>query len=263
MSYDWNDVAYDMAVDELHSEAVIERATREQRIFLFVEGESEENALPILFTDIVNLDALGVKIANYKGHGNLPAALRLLKLPLGHDRPIILTYDNDPASKSSLDKCKQQGLISDLIYQFPIPNYPVVTYPSGYCGGAFEESFPLEVFMNAAFHSDILPASVISQRGRFESKFDSGRPWFPQLKKFTASLGFTGWETKKTSLAETMALECSELPPTYQDLARLIKEVRNKHPVIHPDDVELPKVQGLTYFPDKKSSNKPDTGDGT
>jgi hypothetical protein len=71
-------------------------------------------------------------------------------------------------------------------------------------------------------------------------------PWFSQLKKFTAMFGFTDWETKKTSLAEAMALECHGLPPTYQALAHLIKEVRKKHPVIHPTDVELPKVQGLT-----------------
>ncbi|MCG2721668.1 MAG: hypothetical protein L6290_06605 [Thermodesulfovibrionales bacterium] len=257
MSYDWYDVAHDMAMEEIHNESVMARATREQCIFLFVEGESEETAIPILLTDVVDLDALGVIIANYNGHGNLSAALRLLKFTLSHDRPIILTYDNDPASVSSLHKCEQQGLIiTNLVYQFPIPIHPIVTYPSGYCGGTFEESFPVEIFLKAAFNSDILPEIVVSKRGHFDTIFDIGKPWFLQLKKFNASLGFTDWETKKTSLAGAMARECAELPSTYQALAHLIKEVRKKHPVIHPGDVELPKVQGLTYFPDKESLNK-------
>lgn len=234
-----NDAAYDNYIMHRHDEAVMARATREQCIFLFVEGKSEEIAVPILFTDIINLDTVGVKIANYGGRGNLEAALHLLNLTLSHGRPIILTYDNDPESIKSLNSCKQQGLITDLIYLFPIPNNPIVTYASSHRGGAFEESFSTEIFMNAAFTTKILPISVVSERGHFESIFNPKKPWFPQLQKFTASLGFKDWATKKTLLAEAMAMECNDLPPTYQDLANLIKEVREKYPVIHPDDVEL------------------------
>lgn len=78
-----------MAISDLHDEAVMARAAIEQAIFVFVEGDSEELALPLLFTDILDLEAVGARIANYNGHGNLRAALRLLKATLTHDRPIF------------------------------------------------------------------------------------------------------------------------------------------------------------------------------
>ena len=237
MSFEYIDAEYEMAMYEQHQNAVMARAIREQRIFLFVEGESEEIAIPILFADVIDLDALGVKIANYNGHGNLFAALRLLKLTLSHDRPIILTYDNDPESIPSVQKCKEHGLITDLVYQLPIPTEPVVTYPSGVQGGGFEEAFPPVIFVDAAFGGNILPADVTSQKAQFEATFDSSKPWLRQLQKFTANLGFTGWSTKKTALAETMASMCDKLPPTYHALVQLIEEVRKKHPVTHPYDV--------------------------
>jgi hypothetical protein len=239
MGFDWVDAEYERAMYELHQKAVMARATKEQRIFLFVEGESEEAAIPILFADVIDVDALGVKIANYNGHGNLGAALRLLKLTLSHDRPIILTYDNDPPSISSVQKCKEQGLITHLVYQLPIPTESVVTYPSGHQGGGFEESFPAVIFLTAAFGGNILPANVTSQRAQFEAMFDSTKPWLPQLRKFTASLGFVEWNTKKTALAEAMASECDKLPPTYNALVSLIEVVRGKYPIVHPYDVEF------------------------
>lgn len=261
MTTTWEDVAADMAISDLHEEAVMKRATLEQAIYLFVEGDSEEIAFPMLFTDVIDLEDIGVKIANYNGHGNLRAALRLLKLALSHDRPIIVTYDNDPESIASVRKCEKQDLISDITYLFPIPPDPVVSYSKGHNGGSFEESFPVEDFLNAAFSGDILPADVITQRESFESIFDPCKSWLRQLQKFTADLGFTDWSTCKPKLAEALAMECDELPQTYSRLASLIQEVRDKHPVVHPDDVELPKIQGLTYFP-KNGSKKLIGGDG-
>jgi hypothetical protein len=46
MSITWDDIARDMALEDLHHEAVMKRATREQCIFLFVEGECEANTIP-------------------------------------------------------------------------------------------------------------------------------------------------------------------------------------------------------------------------
>ena len=261
MSTTSDDVARDMAISDLHYKAVMARATLEQAIFVFVEGDSEELALPLLFTDILDLETVGAKIANYNGHGNLKAALRLLKLTLTHDRPLVVTHDNDPESIASVHKCKKQNLLGDLTYLFPIPTEPIVTYPSGHIGGSFEESFPVEMFLNAAFSNRILPASVIAQRGSFESAFDPRKPWLRQLQKFTAALGFVEWPTRKPLLAEALATECDELPLTFSRLATLIQEVRDKHPVVHPDDVKLPKVHGLTYFPEKERPNKPSGGD--
>lgn len=248
MSITWNDVAADMAISELHDEAVMARAALEQAIFVFVEGDSEEVALPLLFTDMIDLETVGANIANYNGHGNLRAALRLLKLTLSHDRPIIVTHDNDPESIASVRRCKRQNLLGDLTYLFPIPTEPVVSYPCGHGGGSFEECFPVEIFLNVAFSDGMLPSDVIQQRASFESAFDPHKPWLRQLQKFTAGLGFTEWSTRKPLLAEALVMECDELPPTFARLATLIQEVRDKHPVIHPDDVELPKVHGLTHL---------------
>ncbi len=256
------DIAADMAISDLHDEAVMARAAKEQVIFVFVEGDSEEVALPILFTDVIDLEAVGAKIANYNGHGNLRAALRLLKLTLSHDRPVIVTYDNDPESIRSVDKCKKQDLLGESIYLFPIPAEPVVSYSCGHVGGSFEESFPVEIFLNAAFSDAILPADVIAQRASFESQFNPKKPWLKQLQSFTAAIGFTGWSTRKPLLAEALAMDCDELPSTYAKLAKMIQEVRDKHPVIHPDDVELPKVHGLTYFPERESPNNAIDNDG-
>lgn len=261
MSTTSDDVAGDMAISDLHDEAVMARATLEQAIFVFVEGDSEELALPLLFTDILDLEAVGAKIANYNGHGNLRAALRLLKLTLSHDRPIVVTHDNDPESIASVRKCEKQNLLGDLTYLFPIPSEAVVTYPCGHVGGSFEESFPVEMFLNAAFSDGILPADVIRQRASFESAFNPRKPWLRQLQKFTADLGFVEWSTRKPLLAEALATECDELPLTFSGLATLIREVRDKYPVIHPNDVELPKVHGLTSFPEKESPNKLSGGD--
>ena len=44
MTMTWDDVARDMALQELHDEAVMKQATRKQCVFLFVEGDSEEGA---------------------------------------------------------------------------------------------------------------------------------------------------------------------------------------------------------------------------
>jgi hypothetical protein len=246
-----DDIAWEMAISDLHDEAVMARAAGEQAIFVFVEGDSEETALPLLLSDAIDMATIGVKIANYNGHGNLGAALRLLRLTLSHDRPVIVTHDNDPASIRSVNKCKKQNLLEGPAYLLPIPAEPVVSYSSGHRGGSFEESFPVETFLSAAFSGGILHAEVVAQRLSIESRFNPGLPWLPQLQRFTAELGFKG-SIRKPALAEAMAKSCDQLPPTYARLVALIQEVRAKYPVTHPDDVELPRVTGLTHFPERE-----------
>ncbi len=241
-----DDIAMEMAISDLHYEAVMSQAALEQAIIVLVEGDSEECALPMLFTDILDLETIGVKVANYNGHGNLRAALRLLKLTLNHDRPIIVTYDNDPESIASVSKCQNQNLINELVYLFPIPIESVVTYPCGHFGGSFEESFPVEIFLNSAFTESILPAFIIAERALFESTFNPREPWLRQLKKFTAQFSSVEWSINKPLLAEALAMECDVLPLTYSRLTTKIQEIRAKYPVIHPYDVELRKVHGLT-----------------
>lgn len=254
MSMTPDDYAYEWAMEELHQEAVMARASQEQCIFLFVEGDSEEIAVPILLADVIDLDAFGVKVANYNGHGNLHAALRLLKQTLSHSRPVIVTYDNDPPSITSLHRCKKNGLLTELIYPFSIPADPVVTYACGHRGGSFEESFPVDFFLGTTFREAILPPEACSQRTRFESVFDIEKPWLQQLQSFMASQGLQDWSIRKTALAESLALEVNEVPLTYVTLANLIEEIRKIHPVVHPDDVESPRIKGVNYFPEQRRS---------
>lgn len=245
MSASWEDTAGDMVISLIHDEVVMSRAVGEQCIFLFVEGESEEVAIPILMKNVIDLDALGVKIANYNGRDNLHAALRLLKLTLSHNRPVIITYYNDLASIESVEECKKQRLFNDLTYELRIPIEPVVTYACGHCGGSFEESFPPGVFLDCVFNKDILPPDICSKRDSFESVFDQSKPWVTQVRKFAALLGFNDWDAKKVSLAGYLALEVAEPPATYKKLAELIKTVREKHPVVRPDDVKSPEIHEL------------------
>jgi|SRR5215216_72482 len=246
MAMTMDDWAWEMALEDLRYSTLAEQAAREQCIFLFVEGESEEIAASMLLSGVLDLDALGVKIANYNGHGNMNAALRLLQLTLSHDRPIILTHDNDPASVASVKKAERQGLISDLVHCLAIPFEPIVEYPCGHRGGSFEESFPVEVFLKVVLREEFLPAGVLSNKDEFKRQFNPGKPWLEQLKSFAARLGFRDVFIKKPSIAEALATECDNLPPTYEAMASLIRTVRDKYPVVHPDHVELPKVPGLT-----------------
>lgn len=230
---------YDEYLEGRHHEAVMARAAQEQCIFVFVEGKSEEIAFESLFIDTLDSKDLGVKIANYNGCDNLPTALRLLSVALNHERPIVLTYDNDPPAIDSLRRCEQQGLLTDLVYTFPIPQEAVVTYPCGHNGGSFEESFPIEIFIESVFGCGVLPAKITSRRTEFEGVFDLSRPWLNQVKDFSSEYGFMDWGMNKPRLAEEMAIACDALPPTYQALVDLVLEVRKKFPVVSPTDVEF------------------------
>jgi hypothetical protein len=224
----------------------MKRATREQCIFVFVEGECEANTVAGLLFDDVEFESLGIQIANYNGRGNLPTMLTFLRQTLSFDRPIILTYDNDPESLKSMETCRKRNLINELVYPFPIPNEAVVTYPCGHGGGSFEESFSIDEFLSAVFHESVMPKRIRSQFMEFRSMFDGSKPWSRQLQKFCADRGFPKIREKKVRVAELLATNISEQPTTYVALAKLIREVRAKHPVKHPDDVVLPKVHGLT-----------------
>ena len=253
MTYD--EYAHEMAIDELHQEAVMERAKREQCIYLFVEGESERIALPTLLGDLVDLDELGVVVAVYNGNGNLYTALKLLSQTLSYDRPVIATYDNDPDGARSLRRYKESDFANDLVFFYSIPISPVVEFPNGHQGGSFEEAFAVEDFLSACFSPPILPDEICERRQEFESIFESSKPWLDQVRKFCAQHGFKDWSAKKPVLAERLAEDCAVTPDTYEKLAKLIQDIREQHPVRHPDDVKLPKVHGLTYRPNKKNGN--------
>lgn len=239
-----DDWARDDAIAGLHHEAVLERAAQEQAILLFVEGDSEEIAFPMLFTDALDSQKIGVKIANYNGHGNLAAFLKLLTVTLKHRHPIVVTYDNDPESGAAIEQCRSAGLISANTYLFKVPLTPVVKYSNEHTGGSFEEAFPCETFLDAAFCEEVLPKLLVDKREEFEAIFDRTKPWLAQLKRFCAPHGFTS--LKKPVLAEALADRTDDLPETFARLIELLTTVRKDHPVSNPNDVKLPHVRGLT-----------------
>lgn len=120
----------------------------------------------------------------------------------------------------------------------------------GHVGGSFEESFPVDVFLEAAFSEGVLPPNIDFKRELFERCFDCNLEWFKQLEKFVANQNkyrsMKGYKINKRMLAEAMALTCEKIPPTYLSLVELIKDVREDHPIMDPNDVELPEIPGLT-----------------
>lgn len=246
MSTTYDDIARDMALECLHEEAKYERAKKEQCIFLFVEGNSEEIAFPILLAGLIDLTDLGVVIANYNGIGNLNAMLKFLSLTLSHNRPVIVTYDNDMEGIMAIRKYENSQYHSDIIKTFSIPQMNIVNYSNGHSGGSFEESFLLTDFFDCSFKQNILPTEIIEKKDTFIKLFNPQKPWMEQLKKFCALNGFKGWNINKPLIAREISMCCKEIPITYILLSILIKEVRTTNPIIHPYDVDLPNVRGLT-----------------
>ncbi len=256
MSMSENDWQCEMAIDRLHYDAVMKMATKEQSILLLVEGESEVVAISELLYRLFDYEKIGLRIGNYNGNGNLVSTVRLLKEVISFRFPIIVTYDNDPPSIAVVEKCKKHGLFGGSTYPFKIPHKPVVTYSDGHSGGAFEESFPPEVFLDAVFSETILPPGILAQKEEFKLVFDKTVPWLHQVRKFTTKFGFKDWSACKPKLAENLATGCSNVPKTFEKLGNLVQKIRLANPIQHPNDVELPKVHGLTYFPDEELSDE-------
>ena len=77
--------------------------------------------------------------------------------------------------------------------------------------------------------------------------FDQSKPWFVQLQKFCAQLGFVELNRKKVALAERLASGVEDLPPTYVALEKLIRDVDNKASGQASGlNVVLRKVRGIT-----------------
>ena len=237
MATTMDDILYDEMIEALHFETIMEKAALEQCIYIFVEGESEEQTFQILLEDPVcglNFRKHGVVIANYNGIGNLQHSVRLLQKTLSHDRPVIVTFDNDLEGKRKI-----KYLDDSLFTAFEIPQEPVVKYHNGEWGGSFEESFTPECFMTACFQEGVLPPSFSGTIRDFSSRFIQTEPWFPQLAKFVNDNGSNAGKINKVELAINMADSYYPVPRTYIELAKTILHLREKNPIRHPDDVEI------------------------
>ena len=230
------EIQYDEMLSDLHHESVMNNAALEQCIYIFVEGESEEATFQMLLEDSgLDFQGNGIVIANYNGIGNLKHAVRLLRKTLSHNRPIIVTYDDDLEGKRI-----SKHLGDPLITDFKVPHEPVVTYSDGSVGGSFEEVFSQQCFMDACFDDGVLEPSFSGEQAVFSSGFDKDKPWFSQLAKFVMKNGGNASSINKVRLAEHMAESCDPVPETFIKLAETALELRKDNPVRHPDDIDLP-----------------------
>ncbi|MBV5330628.1 MAG: hypothetical protein JZU65_23860 [Chlorobium sp.] len=232
-----DDIWHDQMLEELHYEAVMKRAALEQCIYIFVEGESEETTFQMLLEDTscgLDFEHNGIIIANYNGIGNLKHAIRLLRKTLSHDRPIIVTFDDDPDGKRN-----EKHLNDPLIFPFKIPQSPTVTFSDGSTGGSFEEAFSQQCFIESSFSAGVLPTTFSGTLSEFSTIFEVNRPWFPQLASFVTANGGNAASINKVHLAECMAEACHPVPETFIKLAELALELREKHPIRHPEDVKF------------------------
>ncbi|EGT4509716.1 hypothetical protein AUN08_13885 [Cronobacter sakazakii] len=226
------DIKYDEMLNELIFQEVMKNEAKKQCIYIFVEGECEELVFqPLLERCGIDFDTMGIVIANYNGVGNLKHAIRLLNQTLSHDRPIIVTYDDDHEGK------KINKINTPSITYFKIPFRPVVCYSDGSLGGAFEESFPRDCFLEACFQNNVIATTFLSGRNEFEKSFNTNKPWFSQLAQFISLNGGHPNSINKIKLAENMMFTVSQIPDTYKELAKVIIDIRNGNPIKHPEDI--------------------------
>lgn len=229
------DIQYDEMLSALHFEAVMKNEAQKQCIYVFVEGDSEEIAFQSLLEGCgIDFETDGIVVANYNGVGNLKNMIRLLRKTLSHDRPIIVTFDDDLEGK------KLAGLTNDsLITFFKIPFSPVVTYKDGSTGGSFEECFTPDCFISSCFKPKAIDRKILNKESDFKKMFDPTRPWASQLAKFILNNGGNPGSINKVKIAESMASEAEPIPRTFTELAKLVTDIRANNPIRHADDVEL------------------------
>lgn len=235
MATTMEDIMYDEIIGSICEEKIMISAAKAQCIYIFVEGESEEAVFHMLL-EACGLDFKkhGVVIANYNGIGNLKNSIRLLRKTLSHDRPVIVTYDDDLAGK------REVGSIDDeLITLFKIPQVPVVRYSGGSEGGSLEEVFSPDLFIESSFEIDVVFNSDQKMKSDFSVVFDARRPWFSQLASFVESRGVRAGSINKVRLCESMAESCDPIPETFKKLAELVLSLRERYPVKSPNNVDL------------------------
>lgn len=235
------DIQYEEMLSELHFEAVMKNEAQKQCIYIFVEGDSEEVAFqPLLEECGLDFETDGVVVANYNGIGNLKHAIRLLRKTLSHDRPIVVTFDDD------LDGKRISNSINDpLITTFKIPINPVVTYKNGEKGGSFEECFTPQCFIESSFKPGAIDSSILGRRAEFEEVYSPSIPWVSQLASFIKSNGGNASSINKVEIAENMMSSCSPVPQTFEELANLVRKIRTANPIKHPDDVEIKNITSV------------------
>lgn len=249
----YQDILLEEALEQLHRESVMKAATLAQCLYLFVEGDSEEKAFPRLLSKAgINFEELGVLIANYNGVGNFLHSLRLMRKTLSHDRPIIVTIDNDIDGHRLIEKYNRSDFKTEKVYIFSIPQEAKVNYGNGHKGGSFEEMFCVDHFLDCCFSDKIMSSALVYKRTEFEKSFNHEKPWYKQVKDFCVQNDYIDFDHKKSDLAIKLAIECKSIPDDVQSLAELIKKIRRDNPVKNPNDVELPEVPWINFKEDQE-----------
>lgn len=180
MATTMEDIIYDEMLDSLCAEEVMRRAAEAQCIYIFVEGESEETTFQMLLEDCgLDFKTHGIVIANYNGIGNLKNSIHLIRKTLSHNRPIIVTYDDDLPGKR-----EAQHIEDELTTKFKIPQTPVVRYSDGSEGGSLEEAFPSELFIESCFKSDVILNSNTNMKSDFVAIFEAKKTMVRPIGKF-------------------------------------------------------------------------------
>lgn len=239
------DAAYEAYISHLMYEKEMEVATLQQRIYLFVEGVCEKETFPELLARAqVDVDKLGIFVANFNGIGNLLPALSLLHSTLSYDRPVIVTFDNDEEGRRVNDRLKNVSDKTDLFTVLPIPSVvkPIV-YQSGHKGGSFEEMFPCDHFVDQIFSSDFMPEVLVNSKVNFLKEFREDQGWLNQVSKYCVMERAAGLANRKVEIASKLVETYKGIPPDIQKLAELIRETRDKYPVRHPSDIAYNKIE--------------------
>jgi predicted ATP-dependent endonuclease of OLD family len=247
----YDDAMYDDYLDRLVGEEEMKILYLQQCIYLFVEGETEEEAYPELLAKCdLNIDDIGVVVADYNGAGNLIHCLRLLQMTLSHDRPVVVTIDNDEEGLRNLNKAKKYGFDMKHITILPMPSIsPSIEYKSGHTGGAFEEMFYCDQFVDQAFCSEFMPGTIVTEKKKFLESLENTSGWFDQLMKFCALRGYTEIKDYKKQIGVRLAETCERIPPDISALADTLRRIRKEHPVRHPADIAWERIK-------RKRSNK-------
>lgn len=238
----YDDHRIDAEADAYYEDLVKRISKSLYKMFLLVEGESEEIYFGEIFKEIV--ESNNMVIANYNGINNLASTVRIICNTLNSNTPIIVTYDNDVAGRKEITKVQNLLLNKNIInneylFFFEIPLEKKISYDNSHLGGSFEEMFEFEDFVEACFSEEVLPMKFIEKKEMIIRGVNIKKPWIMQIKKQLAIQGYKDFCSKKTMIAKILASNKTK-PHTVSELEKLILKVRKENS-IHPDlfDAEL------------------------
>ena len=242
-SFDDSDLK-DYAVEGMIAEHVYHKAKEFYKIFLFVEGDTEEEVLPeMIYEAGYDLADNSIEIANYHGIDNLLHSIKLFRKTLSFQSPVIVTFDNDSKGFKNWNKLTDENNTDfeiKPIFCYKLPSAkPEIIY-STHKGGSFEEIFELDDFIEACISLEGIPKSVIKSRVEIKKNFIRSESWLEQFKKILSKHNYKR-DINKIILGLNLYKVSKEIPPDILNLIELIKKVRKEYPIKNfEDDFQYP-----------------------